>query len=214
MRWWISICVVVLAVVSALPAQANLIQNGSFEQDPVSAAAGSFDHWSRSTTSYVTLGKLVTPADGQWYVNFLIGDLQPEKLSQSVTGVAGNYDISFAFMYPGSSVTTGSFRVLFGGTEILHLTSFYQGPDTPTGANVWRSYSIHANSAVANPELAFYRDNLPSPGAQLYFRLDNVSVVKAADPVRVPEPSTFLMSSLACGALTARWFWTRLRKLS
>jgi hypothetical protein len=208
MRRLVFVCALLISN-GARSADANLILNGSFEQDPVSSAAGSFTNWTRSTTSYITLGNSVTPADGKWFVNFLIGDTNPEKLSQSISGGVGNYDLSFSFLYPGSSVTTGSFRVNFGGVEVLHLTSFYQGPSTPTGANVWESYLLHVTSPVANPEVAFYRDNLPSSGSQLFFRLDNVSVVKTADPVPVPEPSTFLMSSIVCGFVGLKRLWSR-----
>lgn len=151
---------------------ANLLTNGSFETLDLTG-------WSLfGDTDYtgVYAGTVnEPPTDGAAQAYF--GPLSLGGISQTVTGRAGTYTISFDLGNQGGTFSS----VDFGGVNLL----------SGIGDQGFTTYSFNVTVA-ANPTLRFSFVNVP-----YYYALDNVSVSA------VPEPANWAMLIAGFGLVGA-----------
>jgi hypothetical protein len=160
---------------AAVPASANLLQNGSFE-DALSAAdwniVGNAVRTDKSPYPFIA-------SDGFWAVNFNSADAVPNGvLTQSFTTVVGQqYDLSFAFgkWAFGGGTAALQVEVISGGSVVLdQLVSDSTGSE---GAEVWNSYQFAFTATDASTTLRF--TDRSNATASFDAILDNVVVVPA-----------------------------------
>jgi hypothetical protein len=160
---------------AAVPASANLLQNGSFE-DALSAAdwniVGNAVRTDKSPYPFIA-------SDGFWAINFNGGDNAPNGvLTQSFTTVIGQqYDLSFAFgkWAFGGGTAALQVEVISGGAVVLdQLVSDSTGSE---GAEVWNSYQFAFTATDASTTLRF--TDRSNATASFDAILDNVVVVPA-----------------------------------
>ena len=175
----------VLLLVAAIPARADLIVNGGFE-DPALASGswalyGSITGWDLVDglgAIEVQNNVAGTPYEGSQFVE--LDSTRPSTIFQEVNTEAGeDYILSFAFAArPGTSIPNDNFmRVMWDGSEVFAAAA----PDyTPN----WTVFSIHVTATSTQTLLSFGDISLNTQNSFGVY-LDAVSLVK-----KVPEPGT------------------------
>lgn len=217
-----------LAFVLSMPANANLISNGSFEAPtPLSPcnpsicsgsflnfnAGSSFDSWlvvgagqmSLGSGDLTQLGFTFPAQDGQQWADLSgFGDNDPVGIQQVISTVAGDfYDLSF---WVGNTVDTA--LGLFGTTSTVEvlLNGMSLGLFTNTDGNTttdWQQFSLIFQATGATSSIAFFNRDLPDDNMN---GLDNIVVTERA--TTVPEPGTLALLSLGL-LLTGQFSRTR-----
>ncbi len=170
---------------AALPAHADLIENGGFEDPAI--ATGSYSLYDLIPGWYLVggIGDIEiqnnvagAPYEGEQFVE--LDSTQPSTIGQDVSTVGGQqYTLSFAFAArPGTNIATDNImRVTWGGIELFNMAA----PDfTPN----WTVYSFDVTAASALTTLTF--GDLSANAQNSYgVYLDDVRLVR-----KVPEPAT------------------------
>ena len=170
---------------AALPANADLIENGGFEDPAI--ATGNYSLYDLIPGWYLVggIGDIEiqnnvagAPYEGEQFVE--LDSTQPSTIGQDVNTAAGQqYTLSFAFAArPGTDITTDNvMRVTWGGLELFNMAA----PDfTPN----WTVYSFDVTAASALTTLTF-GDLSPNARNTYGVYLDDVRLVR-----KVPEPAT------------------------
>jgi hypothetical protein len=207
MRIHLLIC----ALACFVPAQANLITNGSFET-PVVPVGGftNFFTGSPAITGWTVVGPEVSvinesftsecctfPAeDGIQWLD-LTGDVSNavEGVEQTVATTAGTqYTLSFwvgnIFDPGGIYGTTSTVDVRLGGISGALLGAFTNN-STTRGTQVWQQFTATFTATAASTTLDFLNADPPSDNSN---GLDNV--VLNPTGTTVPEPGTLLLLGL------------------
>lgn len=174
-----------LLLFSALPANADLIVNGGFEDPELR-----YNTWDLFDTipgwglmdeiGQIEIQNNVagSPYEGRQFVE--LDSTEPSTIYQWVNTVAGqNYVLSFAFAArPGTSIPNDNvMSVSWGGAEIFSMAA----PDfTPN----WTVFTLHVTADSAITRLTF-GDLSPNSQNSYGVYLDAVSLV-----TKVPEPGT------------------------
>jgi len=197
-----------------VPAQANLMNNGSFETPAVPVGSfTSFPSGSVSIPGWTVVGgggvAIVSgtfsqecctfPAeDGAQWLD-LTGDLSNsvEGVEQTVASTAGtNYTLSFwignIFDPTGIFGTTSAVNVIAGGTS---LGTFTNG-STITGTQVWQKFTTSFTATGSSTTIDFLNADSTNDNSN---GLDNV--VLTADTIGVPDPGTLSLVGLGIIAI-------------
>lgn len=175
----------VLLMLSALPANADIIENGGFEDPALDYGTWSlFDSipgWSLlGEVGHIEIQNNVagTPYEGSQFVE--LDSTQPSTIYQWVPTEAGQaYSLSFAFAArPGTSILNDNvMSVTWGGLEIFNMAA----PDfTPN----WTVFTLHVTADSDLTRLTFGDLSVNSRNSYGVY-LDAVSLV-----AKVPEPGT------------------------
>jgi len=181
-----------VAAFAVAAAQAQLIQNGSFENPPVGAwdyfSNGQVANWSIGSGSKAEIGKAVcygvTGAEG-----LNVTELDSDRntaVTQSVTVSAGTYDLSFLFAKRGVNLDykpadTCDFDVLWNGTSVAYVS-----PTDPAMSRMHLSVT-----ALDGANTVTFRGRGTSDGYG--------AILDGVELQAVPEPAS--MAALASGVL-------------
>jgi len=170
---------------AAVPANADLIENGGFEDPAI--AAGSYALYDVIPGWYLVdgIGDIEiqnniagSPYEGEQFVE--LDSTQPSTIGQDVDTVAGQqYTLSFAFSArPGTNIDTDNvMRVMWGGIELFNMAA----PDfTPN----WTVFSFDVTAASVVTTLTFGDLSVNARNSYGVY-LDDVRLVR-----KVPEPAT------------------------
>lgn len=161
---------------AAVAAQANLINNGSFE-------TGDLTGWNVTSPDGFLFVDTGFSSEGNFAVFF--GDLQASgggSITQSIATVPGQ-KYTFSYDFAGDGDTPSGFEAKFGTTTVFSVTNPAFDLDYIT-----QSYTVTATSALTVVSFAGYDDDF-------FINLDNVSVTAQA----VPEPAS--LAALGLGAV-------------
>jgi hypothetical protein len=188
-----------------IPAQANLLTNGSFET-PVVAVGGFLNFLSGSTgiTAWTVVGPEASIVSGtftsecctfpaedgvQWLD--LTGDVSNavEGVQQTVATTPGTqYSLSFwvgnIFDPGGIYGTTSTVRVFLGGTLIDTATN----SSTTRGTQIWEQFNTSFTATGTSTTIAFINGDPITDNSN---GLDNVVLLETG--AGVPEPGTILL---------------------
>ena len=199
-----------LSAGAASAATPELVVNGSFESNAISAswaAASSVTGWTSSasgnsafeiqkgSTQGGVSGFMPTAAAGVQYLELNTDRLT--SISQTIATTAGSsYLLSFAYSgRPDTAGNASSLMNVYWGNTLL-TPSPLVGTTTPT----WQTFS-QTVSSLTGPTVLRFESVGPVSSSSYGSYLDNVSVTSA-----VPEPQTYAMMLLGLGimGLTAR----------
>jgi hypothetical protein len=182
-----------LAAASAPAAVINLVQNGSFEANPVANGAAdnlwSMNGWTVGGNAVEVRNNVAgTASDGSIYVE--LDTFANSWISQTInTSAAAPYTVSFDYSpREFTNAATNGIEVLWNGQALATYSGNNGGP-----GNQWQRYSLSVMGAGVSSNLEF-RAVGASDG--LGGSLDNVSVTSA-----VPEPGTMASILLGLGVL-------------
>jgi hypothetical protein len=220
---WTAIVFLVLAVVAATPARADLITNGDFETPVV--GSGNTQQFFRGSTSitgwtvvgnsagsnvsivdknFTFMGGTANAESGNQSVDLSgTSDAGGEGLSQSVTTTIGTqYLVSFWLgraSYPEAG--TGATDLYINGSFV----STYTNPNTnPTTIN-WAQFTYQFAATMATTSVEFLNR---TGGSNEETGLDNVSLTTA---VGVPEPASNVLFVVGLTAIGLHRFACRRR---
>ncbi len=205
------LCVVTAALFSTIPAEANLLQNASFEVGPGGLGILPTD-WVITNPSPDTFGPsatlpgppyfgtTATAHDGtRWVAAY---DGFPETFGQTLTSPltpGQDYLFSAWLMGPDSTIFfDGDYEVWLGpsssgGTQLM-------GSVLPTtGPNVWEFRSMTFTAPVNAASLPFLELRPYATTVDAYVGLDSVSLVATSS---VPEPSTRVLGAMGLVAFS------------
>lgn len=180
-----------IGVIGNAPADANLIENGTFEDD--------LNNWVATSWELESYGVHVSEEEAEFRTE------ETASVSQTVAVTAsGSYTLTFSF----AGILAGSEDTLsvYWGENLLNAYLISSG---------WQTQSITFTANEGETELRFSVDgswvDYLFEGQWDYGRtnmhLDNVSLVAATESAAVPEPATLLllgMGMIGLGGLRLR----------
>jgi hypothetical protein len=193
----ISKCLMALALLSPMVANANIVVNGGFE-------TGDLTGWTTNTSANLpwTVVKNIAPGlvpnSGAYFVAagcvgtgcLAYGSSTANDLSQVLTTVAGQqYTLSF-FTSNGINTPVNELDVYWGGTQVVALNPV---PGTEPNYTQYTG-TVTASGTSTNLEFLGRQDHS-------YFALDDVSVVSA---VPLPASAWLMLSGLVGVGVMAR----------
>lgn len=211
LSWKVAFGVMFLSLLGT-PARANLITNGSFET-PTVPVNGFTNFLNNSTsitgwtvvgpevsivsTSYASFGLTFPAEDGSQWLD-LTGDVSNtvEGVQQTIATTPGlTYNLSYFVgnqVNPGGPYgTTSTVKVLVDGTLVQTSTNS-MGADGTT--QVWEQFNTSFVASASSTTIEFQNGDPRNDNTN---GLDNIVLVQGAPTSTVPEPSTFILWSLA-----------------
>ena len=174
-----------LLLFSALPANADLIENGGFELPELDSGTWSLFDSIPGWRLAGERGKIEiqnnvagSPYEGEQFVE--LDSTQPSTIYQWVPTVAGqSYILSFAFSArPGTNIALDNVMgVTWGGDEVFNMAAPAYTPD-------WTVFTLHVTAASGLTRLTFGDLSQNSQNSYGVY-LDDVRLV-----AKVPEPAT------------------------
>ena len=184
---------VALALLSTTSAFASTITNGSFESNNVGYGGYSYADWGVQADGWSFAGQAgISSNNSAWYGTALDGNyfafLQNlSSVSQSFTGDAGQYTISFGLAQRtagcGCEYGAQTVNVTFDG-QSLSLN-----PLQPTVDGNWNLYSFTVNAATSGTQTLAFNGLYNGYDSTVF--VDNVGVAAA-----VPEADSYAMIAL------------------
>lgn len=175
-----------LLVGSPKPASAGLIVNGGFE-------TGDFSGWTVSASGAFVFSSFdgFLPSEGSHFAALGDASTTGGTLSQIINDTAGqHYLLSLHLGSDGE--TPNFFKIKWDGTVLFDQTNL---PDTRSNVSQYNLLSFPV-VGTGNDTLTFVERNLPG-----FLALDDVSLSPQDVPDAAPEPSTFVISCIALGAI-------------
>ncbi len=209
---WFALAAALVVSAFALPAHANLIQNGSFE-DPV-VTVGFYKNFLSGSTeitgwkvvgidssvangTFVQSGITFQAQDGVQWID-LAGITSNSKTSGVTQSFASSVGTEYEITFYVASATDR--QLFFPATVELSINggarSSYFNPAAPTTSLDWKLFTVDFVATTTTTSLTFFNG---SESNNFLGGLDNVSVEAVAAPV--PEPSEYAMLLMGLAAI-------------
>lgn len=188
----------ILVVLSAIPAHASLILNGSFESgtDPGSFSplnAGdstSLTGWTVASGNVDYIGTYWTASNGSRSLD--LNGLVPGSISQTFSGLVAGQTYVVSFDLAGNPAGGPQPKLITVSTDEAVFNASFNSSSTSLGSMGWKPESFTFVAAGTSDTLTFASNTTGFSGNETYPTafgpaLDNVSVAP------VPEPATWAM---------------------